>query len=87
MDFKTQKMLDFVVRTDYDAFRLLNVITDSDLHYTEFICFVGNYSYTVYYDIDNSLLRSTAYPFTIKSMDIRQAFKDAIFAIYHTNFL
>lgn len=87
MDFKTKKMLDFVVRTDYDACRLLKVISDSDLYYTEFICFVGTISYTVYYDSANSVLVSTAYPFKIRNQDIRQAFKDAIFAIYHTNFL
>lgn len=87
MDFKTKKMLDFTVRTDYDAYRLLNLIIDSDLLYTEFVCFVGNISYTVYYDSAHSVLVSSAYPFKIRNQDIRQAFKDSIFSIYHTNFL
>lgn len=81
------KFFSFSVHSELDAYRMLNCCRDSRLRQFCLNCYVDDIVYSVFYDSVISAVCSQCYPFLLKNQDIRQAFKDAIFAIYHDNFL
>lgn len=68
---------------------LISMLDFRNLCNLELICFVGNDYHKVLFDSEHCCILLTCYPFKIKikKQSLKQSFRDAVFSIYHENFL
>ena len=77
-----------ICHSESDANAVINSLNDEQLRSLMLITFVDNIAYSVYLDMYKGSVITTCYPYAIKAnKPLSSCFRDAIFAIYHDNFL
>lgn len=85
---KQFNFMQVIVHTENDAYKVINSLKDKQLQQLTLICFVCYVAYSVYLDMCKRCIIITSYPFYIKvNHSLRSCFREAVFSIYHENFL
>lgn len=80
--------MQIIVHNENDSYRVINSLKEKQLQQLTLICFVDNVAYSVYLDIYKGCVILTCNPFRIKvNHPLRSCFREAVFSIYHENFL
>lgn len=81
-------LITVICHSESDANDVINFLNDEQLRKLMLITFVDNIAYSVYLDMYKGCVITTCYPYAIKvNKPLQSCFRDAIFAIYHDNYL